>query len=468
VKQELPLPADSGFRTRYATALAASLFLLLFYWRALDTWFYQDDFGWLHLGNAKNFGDFLDQIFAPKAHGTIRPWSVNLFYYGLRALFGVNPLPFHIVVFATVVANLLLLDRFMRELTGSALAAFAAQIFWLANAAVAPALCWICIYNQTQYLFFLLLALQFFRQGKWWAQTLIFVLGLGSLESMVVYPLIATLYAWLYDREKLARTPPLFLISAAYTALLFWVAPAAKSGPYAIQIDARILRTLASYVEMALGPERLAHFHWTWPAWVTTTGTVAMSIAVLFAAMAAGRIGLFGLGWFLALLAPVLVLPLHILDYLLTGPVMGLSIVLGAALASRRRIPAAAISALYLSVALPATWDVVSWHHARGGLARDIVLGVVEYDRAHPGKTLLLTGMDTDQFVAGFADLPFELYGMHNVYLAPGAERNIHDPGGIAPLYVLAAEKAQPLLAAGQAVILDVAGGGIRQAAANR
>ena len=108
--------------------------------------------------------------------------------------------------------------------------------------------------------------------------------------------------------------------------------------------------------------------------------------------------------------------------------------------------------AFYLAVSLPAAWDVTTWHHARSHLARDLVLRVVEYDRAHPGKTLLLTGMDTDQFTAGFADLPFELYGMHNVFLAPGAERNIHDAGGIAPLYVLAPEKART----GPVVILDV------------
>ena len=437
---------------RYGSTIAASLFLLLFYWRGLDCWFYQDDFGWLHLGGAKSIGDFLSQIFAPKAHGNMRPWSENLFFYGLRALFGVHALPFRIVVFATVIADLALLDNLARKLTGSALAAFATQIFWLANATLAPALCWTCIYNQTQYLFFILLALYFFLRGRYVAQAAVFILGLGSLETVVIYPLIVSLYVLLYDRAKLRHTVPLYLISVIYTAVHFWIVPAAKSGPYAIHIDGRIIRTLGGYVEMVLGPERLAHFHVAWPVWIVTVGTALMGAAVIAAALAAGRAAVFGLGWFLLLLAPVLVLPDHVMDYLLTGPAMGLAIVLGAALASRWRVAAIAIGAFYLAVSLPATWDVTSWHYARSHLARDLVLGVVKYDRAHPGMTLLLTGMDTDQFSAGFADLPFELYGMHNVFLAPGADRNIHDPGGIARLYVVPLETART----GPMVTLDV------------
>ncbi len=96
---------------RYGRVLGASLFLLAFYWRGLDCWFFQDDFGWLHLGPASGLRDFFGILFAPKAHGNLRPWSENLFFYGLHALFGVNPLPFRIVVFATVIADLFLLDR---------------------------------------------------------------------------------------------------------------------------------------------------------------------------------------------------------------------------------------------------------------------------------------------------------------------------------------------------------------------
>ena len=48
---------------RFGPAMLACVMLVCLYWRGLDTWFYQDDFGWLHLGPAKSFGDFLHSIF---------------------------------------------------------------------------------------------------------------------------------------------------------------------------------------------------------------------------------------------------------------------------------------------------------------------------------------------------------------------------------------------------------------------
>src|ERR1039457_5488865 len=273
----------------------------------------------------------------------------------------------------------------------------------------------------------------------------------GSLETAVMYPCIASLYAFLYSRPKLRLTLPLYVVSAAFTVIHFWKAPPAAAGPYAIQLNSRIFSTVKTYVEMALGPERLGHFHWTWPTWLITSGTILMCLGVIAAIVAARRAGVFGAGWFLLLLVPFLPLPDHIFEFYLTGPAIGLAIVLAAALVSRWRIPAIAFGALYLLLAIPSAWQVTTWYYERTLLSRDLVLGVVNYERAHPGKTLLLTGMDIDQFNAAFVNIPFELYGMKNVWLAPGADRKIDDGGRLAPLFV--PKNARALLDAGQAVV---------------
>ncbi|MBI5281276.1 MAG: hypothetical protein HY858_06295 [Candidatus Solibacter usitatus] len=448
---------------RHWTAVAACAFLFAFYWRGLDCWFYQDDFGWLHLGPAKDFGDFLQILFAPKAHGNIRPWSENLFFYGLKALFGVNPLPFRLVVFLTMAGSLFVLGAIMRRLTGSAAAALVTQVCWLASPAVAAVLCWTCIYNQAQYVLFVLLALWLLMEGRYAAQAAVFTLGLGALELAVMYPAIATLYTLVYDRSKLRRVLPLYLVSGAFTVLHFVVAPAPRSGPYAIQVDGRVWKTLWSYTEMALGPERLMHFLWDWPAWLLPAGTAMMAVLLAGAALAARKTGLLGAGAFLLLLAPVLPLPEHVMDYLLTGPSVGIAMIIGGAVAAKRWQAGGAAAVFFLAVCLPASWKVMTWNLERSHVARDLIQGVVAYGRAHPGKTLLLTGMDTDQFVAGFADLPFEVHGMYNVHLAPGAETGIRDAAGIAPLYVMKEEKARVLLESGEAVVLDVSGGRVRR-----
>jgi len=461
VSQELPLSKSNQWLLRNGAALAGLIFLFAFYWRGLGDWFYQDDFGWLHLGPATGFGDLLSILFAPKAHGNLRPWSENLFFYGLKSMFGLNPLPFRIVVFATVGADVVLLVAVVRKLTGSALAAASVPVLWLANPCVAPALCWTSIYNQSQYLFFILLAFLLFLNGKYWQQVVVFALGLGSLETAVMYPVIVLAYTLLYDRKEMRRTVPLFGISAAYTLLHFWAAPAARSGPYAIHVDSRMFQTFWTYVQYALGPQQLVHFHWEWPAWWAVAGTAVMGLGFVAAMVLAGRAGLFGLACFVALLIPMLPLPDHVEAYALTGPAMGLAIILGAALARYPRTTAA-FAVLYLAICLPAAWDVTTWHADHSAMTENLVKGILSYDRAHPGNALLITGLDTEQFYAGFADRPFETFGFQNVFIPPAGARKIDDLRGWLPQYEVTPETANALLKARKATVLDVSNGEIR------
>ncbi len=441
--------------------LAAPAFFLLFYWRGVDCGFYQDDWGWLHIGIA-HWPNTLNMLFGPKAHGNMRPWSENLFFFGLYRWFGPDPLPFRIVVFLTVIADLFLLHALVKRLTGSQWAALGAQLFWLVNPSIAPSFCWTCIYNETQYLFFILLALVLLIDGRYWWQVTAFVMSLGSLETAVMYPCLASLYALLYARHKFKSTIPLYGISAIYTVIHFMAAPAQASGPYAMRFDTRIFLTLGRYAAMVLGPSTLAAFEPTWPRWIFAAATMLLAAGAIFAVVVAGRAGWFGAGWFVILLVPVLPLPDHVQDYLLTGPAVGLAIVLGAALASRWRSAVACVATLYLAAALPGAWMKTTWNYERSRESEDFVESIVDFGQANPGKELLLTGLSTGQFFSGFVDLPFELYGMHNVHLAPEADAAILDPRHLAALFVMPPERVRTLIQNGQAIVLDVSTGEIR------
>jgi hypothetical protein len=157
----------------------------------------------------------------------------------------------------------------------------------------------------------------------------------------------------------------------------------------------------------------------------------------------------------------MLPLPEHVEDYALTGPAMGLAIILAAAL-SRRPRAFGLVVAVYLAVCLPAAWDTTSWQVEQGSMAAKLVQGVVAYDQAHPSNILFITGLNTDQFYAGFADRPFETLGYENVFLAPGAAREIDDTRGWVPQYELPPKTVEALLNAGKATILDVANGQVR------
>jgi len=161
-----------------------------------------DDFAWLALeARVTDSSSFLQAMFTPFAQGTIRPLSERFFFISFYRWFGLDALPFRLVVFATQFANLILLTALTRRITGSPLAGFLAPLLWIANANLYVPMSWTSSYNQILCAFCLLLAtwlfVRFTQSGekRYYAwQWLVFLLGFGVLELNLIYPAIATLY----------------------------------------------------------------------------------------------------------------------------------------------------------------------------------------------------------------------------------------------------------------------------------
>ncbi|MDE3197265.1 MAG: glycosyltransferase family 39 protein, partial [Acidobacteriota bacterium] len=324
--------------------LAPPAFLLWLFHDGLNCWFLQDDFAWLGLVRQVHGGrDLLHALFAPAAQGTIRPWSERGFFLLFETLFGMDALPFRITAFATAMADLLLLAWIVRRVTNSPLAGFIASLCWAANSALVTVMAWNSAYNELMCAGFLLAAMalliRYAETGKtryWWAQFAVFVLGFGVLEINVVYPALAAAYA-LFAAPKeqrarlLKRTAPLVLLSIVYFAIHQTVAPAPKSGPYAIHPDARIFQTFLTYGQWSLLPENWEAFGRSRAFGTLIAWSCAIAIAALLILEAKKRRGivLFFVCWYLAPLAPVLVLPGHVTGYYLTIPLLGLAMLFG-------------------------------------------------------------------------------------------------------------------------------------------
>ena len=459
-------------------ALASALFLVL-YWPALTAWFRADDFAWLGVGlDVHNFHDFLSALFSPKAQGTIRPWSERAFFMAGYALFGLDALPFHIVVFVTQFANLVLVGSIgarMTERRPGGLrhdAGLYAAILWLLNSSLILPLGWVATYNQVMCGFFLLLALhllmRYTETGRtrylvW--QWIVFLLGFGALELNLVYPAIAAAYTWFYARKYFRRTLPMFAVSAAYALVHFAVAPP-RSDYYAMHFTGAMLRTLAKYWTWSIGPtflETPLHL----PRWVLPAGIAIVSLALLafvVRKLRAGQRGvLFCLVWYLATLAPVLPLRDHITEYYVYLPVVGLAWLGGWALAESR-VAAPAIALLYAFLVVPETIASTAWNHRVSTRARDLVEGVAQAHELHPTKSILLEGVDTDLFWNAILDRPFRLIGLDHVYLTPGSERRIeaHPALGNVAEYVLPAGAVDNALKGDAVVVYDVRGPRLR------
>jgi hypothetical protein len=461
--------------------LTPPLLCLLVYWLGLKAWFQADDFAWLQLRqDVHSWGELWRAVFAPMAQGTIRPWSERVFFMAFSAVFGLDALPFRVWVFLTQFANLALVSAITRRVSGSRVAGFWAPILWTANGALATAMSWTSAYNQILCCFFVLtsfyLLLRHVETGRlryYVAQWVTFLLGFGALEINVVYPALAAGYTLACARRYLWRTLPMLVPSVAFVWVHNWVAPKVASGAYGMHFDASVLGTLWTYWEWALGPARL-DLVGRFPFWVGPAGTLLLTAGILaFVGWKVRQrrwLAAFLLAWFAIVLAPVLPLRDHVSDYYLTLPTVGLAILGGWACGCvwgsswRWKVAAVALAGLYLASSVPAARTTTRWRYDRGRAVRALVLGVWRAHQLHPGKVILLEGVDSDLFWSGVFDRPFRLFGAREVYLTPGSESRIepHPELGELAGHVLPGRIAQQALAQSRAVVYSVGGGRLR------
>ena len=457
---------------RRASWALPPLFCVLFYWYGLKCWFRQDDFAWLQLtGQVHGWGDLWRMLFTPLAQGTIRPLSERSFFMGLYSLFGLDALPFRLVVFATQIANLTLIRAVGERLTGSAAAGFWAALLWTANTALIPVMTWSSVYNQALCGFFLLLAFYFLlryietghpRYGC--AQWIAFLVGFGALEVNVVYPALAAVYTLLCARKFFRRTLWLFIPSAVYTVVHRAVAPAVDAPSYVMRFDWSMLATFWQYLIWAPGADHLPTGH---PLWLFPVGAgIILLFLAGFAAKKAltgAKSALFLVAWFVIILIPVLPLAYHLTEYYVMLPDIGLAILGGWALVSawqsRWRYAALPLLALYLAP-LPVIHAEVRDRYLFSRQIRSMVLGVQEARRLHPGKVILLRDVSDQLFWNGILDNPFAVIGVTNVYLAPETESAMisHPELGDFRQYILPAAATLEGLKAGKLVVYSAAG----------
>ncbi|HEY4084999.1 MAG TPA: hypothetical protein VGM43_03635 [Bryobacteraceae bacterium] len=413
------------------------LFLLWLYREAFQTWFLTDDFAWLSLTHliAKRH-DFLHELFAPAAQGTIRPWSERGFFILLESVFGLNPIPFRIVAFATAAADALLISWTVKRLTQSRLASALAPILWIANTALVRPLNWSSAYNELMCALFLLSALalliRYIETGRrvfWWMQVAVFVLGFGALEINVVYPAIAAAWVILIqkaDRRLLRDLAPLAALSAAYFALHRWLSPLPASGPYALHFDSRIFATLRIYAGWVIVPEPAIRMGMS-PTLAALTGTVsAVALAAcVVAAWRRRRSFLFGIVWFAITLAPLLPLADHRTTYYLTIPSIGIALFAASGAVEFARnspvlqILAATVILLWLVAVVPVTIGESHWWRARSENVRILVLGVLDARHTHPEKPIAVQGVTAGLFDSSFGESAFQFLEIPDVYLTP-------------------------------------------------
>jgi hypothetical protein len=206
------------------------------------------------------------------------------------------------------------------------------------------------------------------------------------------------------------------------------------------------------------------------PGWALPAGAAIISAGLLvFAAHQTKQrrpAALFCLVWFLATVAPVLPLRDHLSEYYIYLPLIGICMLGGWGVAAgwRAGTPAkslaVALAALYVFMTLPRTWAASEWNLKVSLRTEDLVGGVARAHELHPGKAILLYGVDTEMFLNAVKDRAFRLAGAGDVFVAPESRRTIQ--AETLAEYILPAEAVNRTLLRDELVVYDVRGPRLR------
>ena len=467
------MPPDR--KRQLAAVLPAACLVACMYWPVRDAAYRLDDLAWLSLRNNLAAGrSLLWALFSPQAQGTIRPLGDRLWFLLASGLFGLNPVPIHLLALVFQLGNVVLVADVGRRLFSSYRAAGLAAVLWAVSDALATPMVWASALNQVVCAFFFLLAFDALLRWEssqkriWlWTHVLSLVLSLGALESAVVMPAVVAGYMLLPGKWNWKRLAPSAVTAAVYLATHFVAAPLPKSGPYKLGGGWAMAGAFWHYWRTALGPFEYGRVYGAIA--VANLGTAILTVAVLIwlgVCIKRGRwVPLFCLLWFVLTLAPVLPFPQHLMPYYLFLPSIGLAWFAADAVFAPGywplKAPAIASLLLYVSCQIPSTLFVRDWEAAqsRDVLQREarLVDSVRLIRLGQPQGPVFLTGFDSDQFWWGMCYGELGRLGFAGLHVMPDAGVPVPPRQWCRqPDFQLSREETARLLHEGNAHLYDV------------
>jgi len=431
-------------------ALLPVVALLILYGRVLRAWFQFDDFAWLSLRNTlANGRSIWWALFSPQAQGTIRPLSERLYFLAFSHGVTPDPLPFRIMALLTVSVCAVLIVHLAQRTGASPWTPCFVGLLWVSNPNLAVPLVWASAYNQALYSLFVLTGLialmRYLKQHRpidlvlLWASL---ILALGANESGIVLSAIAVLYITIFDRRSSRLAASLTAFSAAYVVIHIFVASVPHSGPYAFDLGLRpAISSFASYWLLVLGLTKYEQIHGISPLLPNLAAVMiaaALLAALLVCAHRRNWMPVFWFGMYVLTLAPVVAFPQHVMDYYLFLPSAALALTIAAVLdefrASRRvAVPVLTAALIYsAAVTIPTARFVCDWNVERSlqvrARAEAVLQAASELRARYPSANLYLQGLDDEQYWVAFCYGSLAKKALQQIYLAPGAQKDIREP----------------------------------------
>lgn len=346
---------------------------LFFHHQSLDYFFFQDDFFEINISQAQNLGEYLQFFSFRDDIIAYRPITLQNFFFFSTSLFGLNPVGARTITMIFFFAAALLILKVVKLMSSDNRAAVITTFLWLTASVHFMAISWIAAaYNIIGTFFWLLTSFIFLKFLKtnslvtYLLSLISYLATIGSFEFSVTWPIIFGFYHFLTKR-KLAVTLKVFwphlLIAIIYLAArtIFIKVPAIYEYQVAFNLDS--IKAFFWYILWAGNVpeefkkqivEKLIVFNDTFLSeyWQLTTKTFIGMLWVIFLGILFplykiignnlkidARFIFFALFWFVAGIAPVLLLPNHTFAMYLVFPSIGLYLVIGYLLSLTKNTP---------------------------------------------------------------------------------------------------------------------------------
>lgn len=303
-----------------------------FFYHSLIVYFVQDDFLLLKLSQISRPADFL-AFFVPFAQNVwYRPLSTEVFFFFGRTLFGLSPLPWHIVVLLTHVATAYLLMKVTENITQNKNITRLTAVIYTFHQLHTVSLSWLATYSFILGPLWLILTLYFYIKRKPTLSFLAAFAGVLTTEVLIIIPLVLALYQRTIERRiRLTLLIPSGVMSAIVLWLRFLVFPAQQTSElYQIAVNGSSVGVLKFYLLRLLG------FPLAIDAMPGLTKIIAYVLGVLFvlvilldsyltikARAKLSPVLTFFIGTFILGLMPFLLLPAHVAPYYLSFALLG-------------------------------------------------------------------------------------------------------------------------------------------------
>jgi hypothetical protein len=197
------------------------LFVLFLFKNAFSVQFFQDDFFFLKISNAKSFSDFVN-FFLPIRTYSYKPLATEVFYFFLISI-GKNIFIGHLVVFVVFFVGLYYLKKTIMLITGNNLLSKLTVFLYAISFIHVFQLFWFATFQEVVVLTCLILSFYCYQKNKMFLSALFFLAALLSKETAILFTVFLVGFELIFRKKTFIKKLPFLLMNILMAAVFLLV-----------------------------------------------------------------------------------------------------------------------------------------------------------------------------------------------------------------------------------------------------